>query len=81
MYQQTDSMATGESSAVAIETWTEPSFRATWLRRNPDADEVLLLIENAPFEACLGVEAVINRRHFHIRMLLGPPDDIALSFL
>jgi len=38
MYEPTEGIST-EAAPVAVETWTEPSFRATWLRWNPDADE------------------------------------------
>jgi hypothetical protein len=38
MYQS-EGLATVEPAPVAVETWTEPSFRATWLRWNPDAED------------------------------------------
>ena len=39
MYEQMGSLATAGTQPVAVETWTEPSFRTTWLRWNPDADD------------------------------------------
>jgi len=40
MTESIDGLAATTGSATAgIETWTEPSFRATWLRWNPDADD------------------------------------------
>ena len=39
MYESMDGLAATSTAAVGVETWTEPSFRATWLRWNPDADE------------------------------------------
>jgi len=39
MYDSMEGLAATSTAAVAVETWTEPSFRATWLRWNPDADE------------------------------------------
>jgi len=39
MYESMDGVATAEPTPVAVETWIEPSFRATWLRWNPDADD------------------------------------------
>jgi hypothetical protein len=38
MYES-EGLATVEPAPVAVETWTEPSFRATWLRWNPDAED------------------------------------------
>jgi hypothetical protein len=39
MFESIEGLATAEAAPVAVETWTEPSFRATWLRWNPDADD------------------------------------------
>ena len=39
MYESIQGLQGTEAGSESVATWTEPNFRATWLRWNPDADD------------------------------------------